>query len=125
MLNIITIFSESGYFVNLVRQGVEDRQVLHTCESNVTSAALVPNVACHKYFQASLIMMELRGILRMISTARASPWSSCWDSCSSAPSPLSTSWLVSSSLMSISFRKILSKGYEKKLKTFGCNLHFV
>ena len=31
--------------LNLVEEGVEDRQVQHTCESNATSAALAPNVA--------------------------------------------------------------------------------
>ena len=30
------------FLLNLVEEGVEDRQVQHTCESNVTSAALAP-----------------------------------------------------------------------------------
>ena len=34
--------------VNLVKVTVEDRQVQHIFESNATSAALAPNIACHK-----------------------------------------------------------------------------
>ena len=36
------------FLLNLVKESVEDRQVQHTGESNATSAALAPNVACHK-----------------------------------------------------------------------------
>ena len=36
------------FLLNLVKESVEDRQVQHTGESNATSAALAPNIACHK-----------------------------------------------------------------------------
>ena len=39
---------ELRFVVNLVEVTVEDRQVQHICESNATSAALAPNIACHK-----------------------------------------------------------------------------
>ena len=32
--------------LNLVKEGVVDRQVQHTCENNATSAALAQNAAC-------------------------------------------------------------------------------
>ena len=42
------IYWNKVFLLNLVKESVEDRQVQHTGESNATSAALAPNVACHK-----------------------------------------------------------------------------
>ena len=41
------------------KEAVEDRQVQHIFESNVTSAALAPNVACHKCLAQGLNLRHL------------------------------------------------------------------